>query len=176
MEDFHISTIVNIMLAIILMVIVPLCHEMKRHDELITNYVEYETGRFVDSVKSSATISNTVYNEYITALAMTGYLYDIEIEHQHKIVAPVYDENGNPTGEYTEYYENVYTEDIIEKIRDTGVYYLAYGDYITVTIASRTSVKSSGLLRNLLGMGGRGDLLSGHIRYIDGGLIWNEAF
>lgn len=174
MDDLHISTVIAVILAMILMFIYPTYSMMEKNDRMVQNSVEYETNRFANSVESSGQISRMVYEQFLHFLDTTGYLYEVKLEHQRKIIYPEYDQlTGTTTGSYTTIYEYVYTDDIVDELFANDVYNLAYGDYLTVSVTSRSPVRSSYIVNYFLD---RGSMESQKIRCSDGGMVWNESY
>ncbi len=173
MNDFHISTIFTIVLAVLLMVITPAYLLLQKSETLLQNYVNSETSKFISEVKSSGKITKEAYTDYINKLDVTDYLFEIKIEHQKKVILPKYSDEGVFLNSYITSYENTYEEDIIDEIyKGDGVYLLSFGDYISINVTSRETLVSSNYLNFL-----RGRIIpSDRLNYIDGGMISNESY
>lgn len=142
-------TIIGIFIAVILMFILPLIIVANKHDQISQTVTQMAVSDFVDTVTKQGEITEFDYNKLIQKLYATGNSYDIEIEAQ------IIDDNPRRatttlssalTGEYK--YYSVYTNTILDKIRENGKYELKKDDYITVT-AKNSNVTVATILKNM---------------------------
>lgn len=142
-------TIIGIFIAVILMFILPLIIVANKHDQISQTVTQMAVSDFVDTVTKQGEITEFDYNKLIQKLYATGNSYDIEIEAQ------IIDDNPRRatttlssalTGEYK--YYSVYTNTILDKIREDGKYELKKDDYITVT-AKNSNVTVATILKNM---------------------------
>lgn len=173
MSDFHLSNIFAILLCVLMMIVAPTYLFLQRQEVLTQNYVDYETNLFLNEIKTSGKITKEAYTDFITRLDKTGYLYDIKLEHQHKVVMPVYSDDNVFLNKYEVFYENSYEDDIIEQVYGAdGLYKITFGDYITIQVKSKDITTTASILQYVLGR----SLANGKILSISGGMIWNEAY
>ena len=143
-------TIIGIFLAMILMFIFPLMEMAGKNDELSQTVVQVTVTDFVNKTASQGKITESDYTALVQKLFSTGNVFDIQIE------AKILDDNPrratttkdrNLVGE-NQYY-SVYTNSILEKLRNSGEYCLKNDDYINVTVKN-TNITLGTQLKNFL--------------------------
>lgn len=140
-------SIVAIFLAVIIMYFGPLYYMAAKADENAQNYIEYATADFVNTIKNSGCITERTYSDFIKEIDRTNNLYNIEIEHQHKVVDPIYDEEtGVFQNTYRTNYYSTYQDDILNEIFDgSGKYSMNKDDIISVRVSNRNKSFASKL-------------------------------
>ncbi len=132
-----------IVLGAFLMVFFPLIQMLENQEDISRMFVQTEAGRFVDAVRNTGYITPRMYQDFLTALASSGMLFEIELEHLHRKYDPVYVdplESNSFTGEVKVNYNAFYTEDILMELTEEDAkerYVLSKGDYFTVNISNR---------------------------------------
>ena len=113
--------IIGIFIAVILMFVLPLTIMANKNDEIAQTVVQVA----VETVTNKGRITEFDYNKLVQKISTTGNAYDIQIEAQ------IIDDNSrratstadsSQTGEYK--YYSVYTNAIMDKIRNDGFYEL----------------------------------------------------
>lgn len=143
-------TVIGIFLAVMLMFIFPLMEIGGKSDEISQTVVEVAVSDFVSKVSNQGKITSFDYDALVQKLSTTGNTYDIQIE------AKLLDDNSKRTtaaGSYTllgetKYY-SVYTNVILDEIRENDEYILKKDDYIVVTIEN-TNITFGSQLKNFL--------------------------
>ena len=112
--------IVDIIIAIIVLILFPLLYFGQKKDSLTVSILDTSTSEFVDEVRGKGYLNKTMYEEYIEELSHTGLLYDIHMEHSHRIQEPEYrfrtaeeiieDQNSSYTGENSYTYRPIHTD------------------------------------------------------------------
>lgn len=146
MEDTSMS-IIGIVIAAVLMFIFPLMILADRNDDISEMIVQTETTAFVEKIATKGQLTLNDYNNYVSALSVSGNNYDVEITLQ------ILDENPGKAstnlGETT--YYTVYTSQIFDEINKntnkSRTYYLKDGDVVSV-LAKNNSQTLSQSLRN----------------------------
>ena len=127
--------IIGIFIAVILMFILPLSIMANKNDEIAQTVVQVAVSDFVETVTNQGRITEFDYNKLVQKISTTGNAYDIQIEAQ------IIDDNSrratstgdsSQTGEYK--YYSVYTNAIIDKVRNDGFYELKKDDYVIVNV------------------------------------------
>lgn len=127
--------IIGIFIAVILMFILPLSIMANKNDEIAQTVVQVAVSDFVETVTNQGRITEFDYNKLVQKISATGNAYDIQIEAQ------IIDDNSrratstadsSQTGEYK--YYSVYTNTIMDKIRNDGFYELKKDDYVIVNV------------------------------------------
>ncbi len=127
--------IIGIFIAVILMFVLPLTIMANKNDEIAQTVVQVAVSDFVEKVTNKGRITEFDYNKLVQKISTTGNAYDIQIEAQ------IIDDNSrratstadsSQTGEYK--YYSVYTNTIMDKIRNDGFYELKKDDYVIVNV------------------------------------------
>ena len=121
MKD-NLSIVITIIVLVLLMVIFPLYNFFERQDDMSYNLVLKATTNFADQIINNGYIDQNTYNKFITELANTGNVYDIEIEAHRKVLISAI-EGYEEYEEYKEYEEQSYidyTNDIFTEIESTS--------------------------------------------------------
>lgn len=128
-------TFVAIVLAAILMFVFPLLSVSERSDDISELAVQTATTDFVDNSRAVGKITMDNYTNLVTTIAATGNAYDIELE------VKVLDENVGKKSAWTQgtvigenVYYSVYTSQIVEILKDKGVYTMKEGDLFSATV------------------------------------------
>lgn len=176
--------IVAIIVAVISCIIAPLLFFTQQNDNVVQTVVYSRTVDFVEDIREQGKLTQEMYNMFIRDLDATGMLYDIKIEHEHKTVVPVFNEDGSVKGT-KDITEMTYEDDILKQvftdvehtsgdsiIMEAGVYEFTKGDTITVTVISRENTTSAKIYGSLLNNSG----ISEKIYATYGGVIRDENY
>lgn len=145
------SKVFSVIVGVTIILILIILSGAERQDVLAQVVVQKATDNFVNKLQVMGYINEELYMELVNDLDVTNNLYTITIEHSHVITEPEVDDAGVVTGyyEYTEsYYEDEITEAIFQK---NGVYQMAQGDYISVTVKNRTNTFFDNVKRMIFG-------------------------
>lgn len=158
----NLSIIVTMLVFVILIVIFPLYNYFERQDDMSYNLVLKATTNFVDGVINCGYIDQEMYDKYIQQLAVTGNLYDIQLEaHKKTYTKDPYNLTSNT---YVEQYNVDYNADIFDentgalknsnvkidnKVLKNGVYYLNVGDQIFVKVKN-SNTTMAGAIFNII--------------------------
>lgn len=110
MED-TLQRVFAILIAVIIFFLLPLYIAFEKKDDISYSLALRITTNFVDNVKSKGYISKEMYDNFISRLAVTGNVYDIQLEHVAKKYNPViysYDDEFKEIKEKFDY--NVYKD------------------------------------------------------------------
>lgn len=145
MDSF--GKVVGIFIGIVLMFLFPILYYAQKQDAITQTYVLTETSYFVDNVKNSGYISQSMYQRFIKKLDATNNLYTIEIEHAHLVINPVYNESTNVfMNDFKEHTYVTYTDTILDQIYGTNkIYKFNQGDYLTVKVYNKTKTYATKL-------------------------------
>lgn len=140
------SKYIAIILAVILMFFVPLNSMAQREDEIVQAYVTQETVRFTDAIKNNGYLTGDMYLSFTQNLSKTDNIYEIDLTYEHRVINPVYSEDGVFQDKTATNYENTYSEDIKKALfQEEGIYYFQQGDYISVSVKNREKTLSAKL-------------------------------
>ncbi len=136
-------TIVAILLAAVLMFIFPLLSVSERSDDISQLSVASATAEFVDNSRAIGKITMDNYTTLISKINATGNSYDVELE------VKVLDENIGKKSAWTQgtvigenVYYSVYTSQIVEVLKDKGVYTMKEGDIISASVKNTNKTLS----------------------------------
>lgn len=172
MDSF--GKIVSILLCALLFFVLPVLYLSQKQDAINQNYVMTETVKFVDSIKNAGYLTDSMYTTYLKKIDETNNIYTVQIEHSHKIVTPLYDEN---TLEFqndssTNYYKT-YEADILKELYEgSGQYTFSQGDYISVKVCNRNKTFATKLQQIIF----KHEIPSIQVYVTYGGIIRDEDF
>ena len=136
-------TIIAILLAAVLMFIFPLLSVSERSDDISQLSVASATAEFVDNSRAIGKITMDNYTTLISKINATGNSYDVELE------VKVLDENIGKKSAWTQgtvigenVYYSVYTSQIVEVLKDKGVYTMKEGDIISASVKNTNKTLS----------------------------------
>lgn len=127
-------TIIGIFIAVILMILFPLVETAGKNDDIAQTAVQMAASNFVNEVAKEGKITQRMYDELLVKIQATGNMFDVIIE------ARILDENPEKRTvtsglNVTEsQYYSIYTNTIMDSLKDHGEYLLKKDDYILVTI------------------------------------------
>jgi hypothetical protein len=162
------------LVAAILLFIAPAYRMYWVIDQASLRQVNVETQNFVNNVRHKGYISKEQYESYITAIAKTGNLYDVQMNHTRKQYYPLQpgDKDYSPTHTYTIINDDYYTKQILDTIYKSGKdYTMKKEDTFTVTVKNMSTTGSMVFLNLLGGRAETGILFSQY-----GGMIVNENY
>lgn len=143
-------SVIGIFVAIILMFIFPLTEIGGKNDEIAQTVAQVAVSDFVNKTATQGKITLFDYNELVQQLYATGNTYDIQLEvkiiddNSRRVTTTG---NSNLVGEYK--YYSVYTNTIMEELKEDGEYKLKNDDYIAVTVKN-TNITIGTQLKNFL--------------------------
>ena len=136
-------TIIAILLAAVLMFIFPLLSVSERSDDISQLSVASATAEFVDNSRAIGKITMDNYTTLISKIKATGNSYDVELE------VKVLDENIGKKSAWTQgtvigenVYYSVYTSQIVERLKEKGVYTMKEGDIISASVKNTNKTLS----------------------------------
>lgn len=127
-------TLLAIALAAILMFVFPLMTMADKKDDVTALAVQKLTDEFVDTIRTTGTLSQAQYDNYMQQLVATGNSYNVDITIKVSDDNPAKKEvsvNYKTTGE-TVYYE-MYTKQVLDALKNGEILKLNEGDFIYVT-------------------------------------------
>ncbi len=140
--------ITSIIVIIILLIVFPVMHTMEKQDDLVQIQLINEVNLFLHDVKTKGKITRVDYEQLNAKLARLGNYFEVKIEHQKRLFAPIYDDplNANTfSGKISTVYDLITDQEIVEALyktgSSTGVYYLNRGDFVTISVNSTLKSK-----------------------------------
>ncbi len=91
------------------------------------------TEEFIQEIRNTGKITDTLYNKLVDELNSTGYAYELELTIHTFGKPPMKQEEG---AIIEEQFYDIYTNQIIEELNKNDVYYLNVGDTITASLKS----------------------------------------
>jgi hypothetical protein len=164
--------VVAIFAGVILLFIAPLFYMAQKQDSISQLYVTQETIRLTDNIRMSGVLTQTMYKDYIERIDKTGNLYELEILHAQKKVAPDYDEiTDTVLDKVDSYFYNTYEDEIYQAFDEGKDYYFAQGDYISIKVVNRNKTMA-GRITSYLSRGNNSEV---SILVTYGGMIRDET-
>lgn len=157
----NLSIIITMLVFVILIVIFPLYNYFERQDDMSYNIVLKATTNFVDGVINCGYIDQEMYDKFIQELAVTGNLYDIQLEaHKKTYTQDPYNLSSDTFIEQyiVDYNADIFNEEgktnssnvkIDNKVLKKGAYYLNIGDQIYVKLKN-TNTTMAGAIFNVI--------------------------
>lgn len=178
MKD-NLSIIITIILLVLLIVIFPLYNFFERQDDMSYNLVLKATSTFADQVMNNGYIDQNMYNKFVTELANTGNVYDIQVEAHRKVLLPEGDTDVYTEDSYIDYSsdifntieENTIDSSLMKKTIKNNIYRLNAKDEIYVRVKN-SNMTLAGSLFNTIIPASKKDRIS--VEY--GGIIKNNAW
>lgn len=144
-------TIIAIFLAAVLMFVFPLMAVSSNQEDTAQLAVQTATQEYVNKAATKAKLTQTDYDNFIQVLGATGNTYDVNIEVQHLDENPgkkVTSTSEDLIGENIRY--STFTTEILQEMENkNGVYQLAKGDNVIVTVKN-TNTTLAQILRNFM--------------------------
>lgn len=126
--------ITGLLVGIFFLFFVPMFVLAQKQEIVMESYVLTKTAYLVEHIRSNGYLSKEMYEQYEKQLTLTGYLYEIEMEHQQ--VSYYMNEESQS---YEKQYQNNYEEDILEVLfHGTGRYEMKRGDFFFLKVTSKT--------------------------------------
>lgn len=85
MKD-NLSIIITVLILVILIVVFPLYNLFERQDDMSYNVVLKATSEFVEEVLQNGYVDEEMYANFVSELANTGNIYDIQLEAHKKVI------------------------------------------------------------------------------------------
>lgn len=172
-------------LAVLLLYMVPAGESARRQDDLSRIVVHQSVTKFVDSVRMKGYVSPQMYQDFTRELGVTGNLYEIAMEHQHKKYDPEYRDPSDPEtfqNRFAVVYDAYYEAEILGHLfPDTDlplddrsrIYKLTAGDFFQVKVSSQNRTPSIVLFDALTGSNSGNKSV---ITFPYGGMVLNEDY
>lgn len=184
------SKITAALLAMLLLYLVPATQAAEREEDIRVLSAYNTLVQFTDAVRNKGYLSAQMYKDFTAEIGITGYVYDIDLEHGHKKYHPEYVDPANAASfqdDFSVQYDAYYSVDLlkelfpdpppnggnVETVESTSrKYTMEMGDYFTVTIVKRSVTTYEVLNRFLYGLvSGKG---TESLTY--GGMVLNEDY
>ncbi len=140
--------ITSIIVVIILLIIFPVMHTMEKQDDLVQMQLMSEVNLFLHDVKTKGQMTRVDYEQLAAKLARLGNHFEVKIEHQKRLFAPVYSDPLNATtfsGKISTVYDLITNQEIVEALysstNSSGAYYFGRGDFVTISVKSTLKSK-----------------------------------
>jgi len=178
------SKIVAALLVVALLVLYPAVQAAER-EESIAVLAAYNTMvQFTDAVRNKGYLSAGMYEDFVRELAVSGQVYEVELEHRHKKYHPEYGDpadSGTFQERFSVIYDSYYTPELLSQLfPDTGslddtdrLYRMEIGDFFSVALSKR-SVSSYQVLAGFMQVPYSVRRGSEKLHY--GGMILNEDY
>lgn len=163
-----------IMLAVMLF-IVPVTNMAKQQDRIIQADVSNTVSEFVDDVCKVGYVSQDMYNDFLSKLDSTSYLYDIELVNTHSTVYPVFDMDNTVIGTKSSdecYYKKEILDKVFNDASSGGKYTMHKDDTFSVTVNSKQKTLGTKVLELVSSK----EISGGKIYYSYGNVIRNEKW
>lgn len=170
-----------LVLAVLLLYIFPVENMLSRQDDMTRVFVLNETAEFVDAVRNLGYITPVMYLQFSEVLSASGNRYQIEMEHRHVSIIPIYTDPDDMTSFQHDYSRNeyaTYTDEILETLfsqtasaSSDRYYYLSKGDIFTVQVSNVNKTTATRVQEMLM----MNDLPTKRIIVRYGGMVRDEG-
>ena len=178
------SKIVAALLAVALIVLFPAVQAAERAENMAVLTAYNAMVQFTDAVRNKGYLSAVMYEAFVRELAVSGQVYEVELEHKHKKYHPEYDDpaDGDTFQEqFSVIYDSYYTEELLGRLfPDSGamdetdrLYKLETGDFFSVALTKRSKSPYQVLVGFLLTSSAAG---KGAQTLYYGGMVLNEDY
>ena len=182
MKD-NLSIVILMIVFVMLVVMFPLYNFFERQDDMSYNLALRATTTFVDKVLNYGYMDMQMYDEFVTSLASTGNLYDIQIEGHIQTITK---DPDNPNSEIYTVQERIeYNDQIFDYIGDpdinsatlvernvkNGMYKLNIGDGFYVKLKNANTTMAGALFNSIISTSSEERIV---INY--GGIVKNNAW
>lgn len=166
MSDSIVADVFIMILCVILLFIGPIYQNFDTADRLCDSIVSEVLNTYEKDIRKKGYIDKETYFDFLTDLARTGEVYEVEFIHTSRLAYP------SGSDDY-EIHEIKYGNDIIlEQIKDgSKKYTMRYGDDFKIRIKEKKAAPSR-LLVNIFANKGTETLLV----FTGGGMIENEVY
>lgn len=165
--------ILALIISVLLLFIIPLQNMFQRQDDISYTIVYTESNKFIDTARDIGYFNEEMYLNFINKLKSTGNIYNITLEHYYKRYIPIYDSTDTIyLNKYTISYEGIYTDDILEDLKNEGIYKMKSGDLIYINVTNTSKTKAS-KLRDIIY---NNSLKHPSIYVRGGGMVKDEAY
>ncbi|GAB6990065.1 hypothetical protein [Paenibacillus pini] len=180
-----VSKFVAVLIALLLLFIYPAKEAAEKQDDLSRIIVYNAVTQFVDAVRNKGFLTPVMYQDFINEIEVTGNVFDIQMEHQHKKYQPDYTDAADPStfqDQFDVWYEGFYSEDImmqlfpeevLDKDSDKRKYRLAVGDFFKVSVKNTNRTAGTAWFDFITGSA-TGDPVVISAPY--GGMVLNEDY
>lgn len=140
-----IGKVAGILISVVLLFFAPLLMMAQKQEMMMESYVFSKTAYLLEHIKSNGYLSKQMYEQYERQLSLTGFLYEIQMEHEY---ATYYlDEKG----QYQKQYKKQYEEDMLEQIySEEERYVMQRGDFFSVKVVSKSKGLAGKMKERLL--------------------------
>lgn len=176
MKD-NLSIVITIIILVLLMVFFPLYNFFERQDDMSYNLVLKATSNFADEVMNNGYIDQRGYNNFVTNLANTGNVYDIEVEAHRKVLTlagtDIYEEQSyiDYTDDIFETIESNNTSNLMERPLKNNIYFFNPKDEIYIKVKNSNTTMAGALFNAIIPTSSKTRI---EINY--GGIIKNNAW
>lgn len=119
--------IVSIWIGCVLLFLLPILFYASEQDRMERLFILTETSYFVDSVRNTGRLTNSMLEEFERKLSLLSGLYQVEMEHGSYIYT-------KPQENYTFELDCYYTKQIQEQLESEGEYLFFQGDFFKVSV------------------------------------------
>ena len=170
METF--SKAVGITIFIVVLFMFPMMYHAQKYDTVVQSYVTGVTNDFVEEVRSSGTLTQDMYSNFVADLNKSGNLYNIEMSYVTESVMPSYT-NSTINNVNTDLVRKVQIEDTTEDIMTdlfettSHEFKMTKGNYFSVKVYNKNKTMFTRLQQILYST----DVSTKQIYATDGGTI-----
>ncbi|WMT42923.1 hypothetical protein RE628_11915 [Paenibacillus sp. D2_2] len=179
------SKIVAALLVVALLVLYPAVQAAEREENIAVLAAYNTMVQFTDAVRNKGYLSASMYEDLERELAVSGQVYEVELEHRHKKYHPEYDDPADSAtfqDRFSVIYDSYYTPELIGRLfpENNGsvddldrLYKMETGDFFSVAL-TRRSVSPYQVLTGFLKVPSAAGRDSQTMHY--GGIVLNEDY
>lgn len=134
--------------------------------------VDQASKSFTDNVLNNGYVSEEMITRFLGDINLIDVSMSLEMVHRHKVVEPAINTVTGvvEVGQVAEFFEEYYTDEIMDVVRNDSKYYLNKGDYFTVTLANQGTTQFTNLMSSLFRVTDDNTVES-----VYGGIVRNET-
>lgn len=176
----NLSIVITVIVLVLLMVIFPLYNFFERQDDMSYNLVLKSTTNFVDQVMNNGYIDQNTYDKFVTELANTGNVYDIQIEAHRKVLIDADITDTYVEQSYIDYSDDIFNaidttstndSNLMKKILKNNIYLFNPKDEIYVKVKNSNTTMAASLFNTIVPASKKTRI---EVNY--GGIIKNNAW
>ncbi|GGF94365.1 hypothetical protein [Paenibacillus aceti] len=148
------SKIMAALLAVALLLLFPAVQAAEREEDIAVLAAYNTMVQFTDAVRNKGYLSAGMYEDFMRDLAVSGRIYEVELEHRYKKYHPEYRDPADSTSfqdRFSVVYDSYYTSDLLSRLFPDSVpesdgvqqsadrlYKLETGDFFSVSLTRRS--------------------------------------
>ena len=141
------SIVFTVIVAVLIMFLFPMLDSWERQDDLSYMAVYSATTDFVDAVRNTGVLTQSMYQSFLTQIYATGNSFDVTLEHREYLITPT----GDPAKPTEVNYLYHYTSEIERELNSGDKYAFDKGDFFYVSIKNTNKTQATMMKQTIYG-------------------------